>query len=437
MSKYIIQGNRKLSGSVKINSSKNSALGLLAASLLNQGTTDLYNFPDLQETKRIIEVLESIGVKIVWAGARHLRIVPPKKVNISKIDYQIASRTRAVLLLIGPLIHQFKNFKLPKSGGCKLGSRTTTPYRYALEDFGVKIQSFNKYYKISVAKNKAKKNPEIVLYESGDTVTECLLYAAALHPGITVIKYASANYQVQEVCHFLQALGVKVENIGGTTMIVHGLSRINKRVKYYLSEDPIEAMMFISLAATTNSTIIIRGCPVDFVELELLKLEKMGYKYQILKKYFSKNKKTKLIDIKTLPSKLTALHEKLYGRPYPGLNIDNLPFFAPIATQTRGKTLIHDWVYENRAIYFTELAKLGANITLADPHRVYIEGPTKLMANEIMSPPALRPAVIILIAMLAAKGQSILRNVYSIERGYEDLDKRLEALGAGIKKTDD
>ncbi|MBU1037204.1 UDP-N-acetylglucosamine 1-carboxyvinyltransferase [Patescibacteria group bacterium] len=434
MSKYIIQGKRKLAGSIKVNSSKNSALGLLGASLLNKGTTELLNFPDLQETKRIIEVLESIGVKITWLKPHHLKITPPSKLKLSSINYRSATSTRAVLLLIGPLIHYFKKFKLPKAGGCKLGARTITPYLYALENLGVKIKTLAKYYEIS--RTDKVKTEDIVLYESGDTVTECVITAAALNSQKTVIKYASANYQVQELCHFLQLLGVKISNIGNTTLIIQGQKSINKKVKYYLSEDPIEAMLFISLAATTNSSITIKNCPLDFLEVELLKLSKMGFNYRIIKRHFSKNKKTKLVDLKTFPSKLKALKEKIYGRPYPGLNIDNLPFFVPIATQSQGRTLIHDWVYENRAIYFTELSRLGANITLADPHRVYIDGPSSLKAAEIMSPLALRPAVIILITMLAAKGKSILRNIYSIERGYENLDKRLKALGADIKKVD-
>lgn len=435
MPHYIIQGGRKLSGAIKVNSTKNSAVALLCASLLNKGTTELLNFPDLEETKRIIEVLESIGLKISWIGKRKLKIKVPVKLNLLNINYKSAAKTRSVLLLLGPLIHCFNSFKLPKSGGCKLGLRTITPYLYALENFGAKIKSLSKYYEVKVAP-KAH-HQEIILYESGDTVTETVLMAAALTPKKTVIKYASANYQVQELCFYLQLLGVSIEGIGTTTLIVRGQRSIKRNVKYHLAEDPIEAMLFISLAATTNSPITIQGCPMDFLELELLKLEKMGFKYKILKRYLSKNGKTRLADIKTSPAKLTASKEKIYGRPYPGLNIDNLPFFVPIATQASGKTLIHDWVYENRAIYYNELSKLRANITLADPHRVYIDGPTKLVGNEIICPPALRPSVIILIAMLAAKGKSILRNTYSIDRGYENLHERLKNLGAKIERMEE
>jgi len=142
--------------------------------------------------------------------------------------------------------------------------------------------------------------------------------------------------------------------------------------------------------------------------------------------------KTNLVDIKTYPSTLTVLEDKIHPLPYPGLNVDNLPFFAVIATQAKGQTFIHDWIYEKRAIYYTELDKLGANTLLADPHRIYITGPTKLKASELVCPPALRPATIILIGMLGASGKSILRNIYSINRGYEDLTNRLNKLGAKV-----
>ncbi len=161
-------------------------------------------------------------------------------------------------------------------------------------------------------------------------------------------------------------------------------------------------------------------------------LEKMGFKYDVLRRYRSTNGRTALVDIKTHPSVLKAPEDKVHARPYPGLNMDNLPFFAVIATQAKGTTLIHDWMYEKRALYLTELDKLGAETILADPHRIYIEGPTKFKPAELMAPPALRPAVILLVAMLAAPGRSVLRNVYAINRGYEDIAGKLAILGAKV-----
>ncbi|MEK7390617.1 MAG: UDP-N-acetylglucosamine 1-carboxyvinyltransferase [Patescibacteria group bacterium] len=427
-----IEGGHKLHGTVVTKTSKNGAMGLLAASLLNRGKTTLKQIPKIEEVFRIIEVFQSIGVSVNWVGVdgNDLEIIPPEKFLMENLDVVAAEKTRSVIMLIGPLIHFLKKFKLPQAGGCKLGSRTVKPHLFALEKLGVNIKTTKNFYEVKVG---ALRPSEIILYEAGDTVTENIIIAAAGIPGTTVIKYASANYMGQEVCFFLEKLGVKIEGIGTTTITVHGKENMNSPVIYEVSEDPIESMFFLTAAIVTKSNITIERCPIEFLEIELLKLEKMGFKYKILKKYLARNERTQLVDIKTFPSKLTALEEKIETKPYPGLNIDNLPFFAVIATQTKGTTFIHDWVYEKRAIQYKELDKLGADTLLADPHRIYITGPTKLKAAEVICPPALRPAAIILIGMLGAEGISVLRNIYSINRGYEDIIRRLNNLGAKIE----
>ena len=424
-----IEGGKKLQGTITTSTSKNGAVGLLCASLLNKGTTTLHKVPRIEEVHRIIEVLESIGVNVHWQD-NSLVIKPPTKLKLEKIDINSAKKTRSIVMFIGALLHRLGHYKIPQSGGCKLGSRTVRPHFFALENFGVDIKTTAENFII----NYKPKNPqEIILYESGDTVTENVLFAAAGYTKPITIKYASANYMVQEVCYFLQKLGVSIEGIGSTTLSVCGVPEINQDIEYTLSEDPTDTMFFLATAILTKSAITITRCPIDFLELELLKLTKMGFQYTKSQPYLSDNNKTKLVDITTKPSKLIALQEKIYARPYPGLNIDNLPFFAVIATQAAGQTLIHDWVYEKRAIYFTELDKLGAETVLADPHRIFITGITKLNATELICPPALRPATIILIAMLGAPGTSMLRNIYSINRGYENIVERLRTLGAEIQ----
>lgn len=423
-----ITGGLPLSGTIETNTSKNGAVGLLCAALLNKHKTTLHRVPRIEEVFRLVEVLESIGVKIDWKGSEMI-IQPPATFDLSKIDVEAAKKTRSIVMYIGPLMHHLERFSLPQSGGCKLGSRTVRPHFYALEHFGVKIKTTADSFEITVKKKQPR---EIILYESGDTVTENALFAAALTPSTTVIKYASANYMVQEMCAFLQTCGVHIEGIGTTTLTVTGVAAIDHDVEYTLAEDPTDSMFFLAAAIVTKSAITITRCPIDFLELELLKLEKMGFHYTLSTPYLSHNKLTRLVDITTKPSTLTALDEKIYARPYPGLNIDNLPFFAVIATQAKGQTLIHDWVYEKRAIYFTELDKLGAETVLADPHRIYITGPTRLRPAELICPPALRPATILLIGMLGAEGDSVLRNIYSINRGYENLVERLASLGAKI-----
>ncbi len=425
---FQIEGGYKLSGTVITKTSKNGALGVICASLLNGGKTLIKNVPKIEEVYRMIEVLQSINVSVRWDN-NDLEIIPGK-INLKTIDKESAEKTRSIIMLIGPLVHLIKKFSLPQNGGCKLGARTVTPHLFALENLGINITTTNKNFEI----NQVDLHPaEFPLYESGDTVTENVIMAAALIPGKTTIKFASANYMVQELCFFLEELGIRIDGIGTTTITVHGVKKINKDVIHFLGEDPIDTMFFIASAITTNSSIEIKRCPIDFLEIELLKLKKMNFKYKLSKVYKGLNKKINLVDIKTHPSKLIALPDKIESHPYPGLNIDNLPFFAIIATQAEGQTLIHDWIYENRAIHYKDIDKLGADTILADPHRFYVNGKTTLKATEVICPPALRPAAIILVGMLGAKGSSILRNVYSINRGYEEIVERLNSLGAKIK----
>jgi UDP-N-acetylglucosamine 1-carboxyvinyltransferase len=427
---FRIEGGHKLSGSIKVRSSKNGTMGIMIASLLNKGVTTIKNTPKIEEVYRISEVLESIGVKVEWKE-NDLIITPPKKISIEKIDKEVAGKTRSAMMMMGPLIHYFKSFDIPQTGGCRLGTRTIKPYFYALENLGVTIETASDAYKVS---NKGLKAADIVLYEAGDTVTETVLMAAARIPQKTVIKFASGNYMVQDVCFYLEKLGVKIEGIGTSTLTVHGVEDIDVDIEYAIGEDPIEAMSLIAIATVTNSGITIERCPIDFLELELLKLEKMGFKYDIKKRYKGENGKVNLVDIKAYPGQLTALEEKIHAQPYPGINMDNLPFFAVIGAVAKGQTFIHDWVYEDRAIYYKELSNLGAECILADAHRFYITGPTQWRKSaDIICPPALRPSVIIMIAMMACPGTSILRNVYNINRGYEDLAERLNDIGAKIE----
>lgn len=426
-----IEGGHELHGEIALKTSKNAAVGLLCASLLNYGVTTFKAFPRIEEVNRIIEVLESIGVSIKWLPGNDLEIRRPVKLNLEKLNAVAARKTRSVLMLIGPLMHDHDSFKIPFAGGCKLGTRTVAPHFYALEELGVSIVATKGNYNVTVAKKVVER---ITLYEPGDTVTENLLMAAARNPEEVFIEFASANYMVQEMCFFLQKLGVSINGIGTAKLAVRGVPFIKKNISYAPSEDPIEAMFFVSAAVTTNSSIKINRVPIEFMSLELLKLRKMGLNYDLTPRYKALNGQTDLVDLTIYKHNgtLRALTDKIHSLPFPGLNADNLPYFVPIASVIRGRTLIHDWMYENRAIYYTEMTKIGAQIELADPHRVFITGAAKFTAADVVCPPALRPASLLLIGMLSAKGTSMLRNIYTIQRGYEDLAERLNQLGASI-----
>lgn len=426
-----VEGGQQLSGSITLKRSKNAAVALLCASLLNHGVTRFKSFPRIEEVNRIIEVLESIGVKVKWNDNNDLEIRRPAKLEIDKINKQSAMKTRSVLMLLGVLMHEFSQFKIPYAGGCKLGRRSVAPHLYALENFGVTIKSLSGRYDVSVNKKPAG---DFVLYEQGNTVTNNALMAAAGMTSETTIQAASADYMVQDLTLFLQKLGVKISGFGSTSLKIQGVKRIKKNVTYTPTEDPIEAMFFISTAVTTNSKLTIKRVPYRWIGLELLKLKKMGLVFKLSKPYKAENNVIDLADltIEKHNGSLKALKDKLHPNLWPGVNPDCIPYFVPIASVCKGRTLIHDWMFENRAIYYTEMSKIGANIELADPYRVYINGPTEFTHADVVSPPALRPASLLLIGMLAAQGNSMLRNVYTINRGYEDIAERLNSLGAKI-----
>jgi len=431
-----IHGGVALSGEISVRASKNATVALLCASLLTSGRTTLRRVARIEEVHRIIDVLRSVGVEVDWVnGGRDVELVPPRRLALEHLDVDAARRTRSVLLLLGPLLHRRRTFRLPYAGGCQLGTRTVEPHLAALRPFGLEITASNGSY-------RARSTPTvparpIVLTERGDTVTENALMAAALTDGETVIRNASSNYMVQDLCLFLQGLGVDIDGLGSTTLTVRGRAKIDCDIDYTPAEDPIEAMSLITAAILTDSTVTIRRAPIEFLEVELAVLDEMGLDHHRTAEYPSHNGHTRLTDITVRPSALHARHDKIHPMPFPGLNIDNLPFFAAIGAHATGTTLIHDWVYENRAVYLTELSRLGARITLLDPHRLQVEGPTHWSGAEVGCPPALRPAVVVLLAMLAAKGTSVLRNIYMINRGYEDLAVRLGGMGARIETFSD
>ena len=427
-----VVGGRPLSGSIDVKTSKNAGIVLLCASLLNKGRTTLRKVARIEEVNRILEVLNSIGVRTRWLNEENdLEIVPPAKLDLAGMDVEAARRTRTVLNFLGPLMHLEDRFRIPYAGGCDLGTRTVEPHMGALRRLGLEVKATGGFYHAEVDRDVVVTRP-IVLTERSDTATENALMAAARRDGTTVIRNASPNYMVQDLCFFLSKLGVGLEGIGTTTLTVHGTPVIDTDVDYAPSEDPIEAMSLIAAAIVTSSEITVRRAPVEFLEIELALLEEMGLNFDRSEEYDAANGHTRLVDLTIRPSRLHAPIDKIHPMPFPGLNIDNLPFFAIIAASADGSTLIHDWVFENRAIHLTELTKLGARVKLADPHRILVEGPTHWSGAEVICPPALRPAVCILLAMLAAKGTSVLRNVYVINRGYEDLAERLNELGAQI-----
>lgn len=432
-----VSGGRQLSGTITVNSSKNAAVALLCASLLNRGRTVLRGVARILEVDRIVAVLRSVGVEVTWSkDGRDLEIRRPAELDLASIDDDAARRTRSIIMFFGPLLGQESSFELPYAGGCDLGTRTVEPHMIALRPFGLDVKATSGAYHAQVDPDTGEA-VTVVLTERGDTVTENAIMAAAGRDGETVIRNASPNYMVQDLCFYLELLGVEIEGIGSTTLRIRGRGHIEADVEYHVSEDPVEAMSLMTAGIVTRSEITVARVPIEFMEIELAVLSEMGLRYSLTPEYLALNGRTRLVDLTVYPSDLVAPIDKIHPMPFPGLNIDNLPFFALIAACATGHTTIHDWVYDSRAIHLTDLTRLGARVRLLDPHRLDVHGPTHWSGAEVSCPPALRPAVVILLAMLAAKGTSVLRGVDIIRRGYEQLADRLIELGASIETFQD
>uniref|UniRef100_UPI00286E8B20 helix-turn-helix domain-containing protein n=1 Tax=Nocardioides sp. TaxID=35761 RepID=UPI00286E8B20 len=263
-----VDGPTTLSGSIDVKTSKNAGVALLCASLLNRGRTTLRKVARIEEVNRLLEVLNSLGVQTRWFNGHDLEVIPPAELDLGNIDEAAARRTRSVIMFLGPLLHRSEIFDLPYAGGCNLGTRTVEPHMSALRPFGLEVKATDGMYHAQVNRAVGPQRP-IVLTERGDTVTENALMAAALHEGTTVIRNASPNYMVQDLCFFLQKLGVDVEGIGTTTLKVTGRRVIDVDVDYSPSEDPIEAMSLLAAAIVTSSSITITRVPIEFLEIEL------------------------------------------------------------------------------------------------------------------------------------------------------------------------
>ncbi len=374
-----VTGPTTLSGSIDVKSSKNAGVALLCASLLNRGRTTLRRVARIEEVNRLLEVLASHGRAHPLAQRRRRPRDRPARGPRPR-PHRRGGRPSYPLgdHVPGPAAAPpADTFELPYAGGCDLGTRTVEPHMAALRPFGLEVKATEGSYHATVNRAITPTRP-IVLTERGDTVTENALLAAARHDGVTVIRNASPNYMVQDLCFFLEKLGVRIDGVGTTTLQVHGTPNIDVDVDYAPSEDPIEAMSLLAAAIVTQSEITIRRVPIEFLEIELALLEEMGFRYERGEEYVAANGHTRLVDICTRVSELHSPIDKIHPMPFPGLNIDNLPFFAVIAAVAEGQTLIHDWVYENRAIYLTELTKLGVVGQAARPAPGDDRGPDPL-----------------------------------------------------------
>ncbi|EKE15839.1 MAG: UDP-N-acetylglucosamine 1-carboxyvinyltransferase [uncultured bacterium] len=420
MDKFIINGGKKLSGTIDVHGSKNAAAPIIAATLLTKKPCVISNIPLIEDIYRFLEIIESMGAKVEWLEERTVKITA-ENIDVEKIDYELVKKIRMSILLLGSLSARFEKFKLANPGGCKIGKRPLGTHFNALYEMGVEVNQDEKNYLVDSGK---KKSTKIVLREFSVTATEIAMMLAAALPGKTVIKIAAAEPHVEDLGNFLIKMGAKIKGLGTHTIEIEGTNELSG-AEHCVISDANEAATFLIMGVATRSPIKVRGAREENLDLVLEKLREMGANFVI-----SEN------EIEVVPVEKIKALGKIDARIYPGIPTDDQALFGVLATQAEGETLIFDTLFEGRFSYVTEIEKMGAKAKVLNPHQTVITGPTQL-SGDIITSYDLRAGASLILAALLAKGGTVINEIYQVDRGYEKIEERLQKLGADIKRVVD
>jgi len=415
MEKYIINGQKKLSGQIRVSGAKNQALKVLPATLLSDGITKLNNVPEIEDVHRMIELMTDIGVKVTKLGQGQYEI-DPSGLNKTDLSEKLVRQIRSAIMLVGPLLAKKGKVSMAHPGGCIIGKRPIDLFIYGFEKLGAKYTENESSYEFSA---KSLKGAEIIIPIISVTVTENLMLAATLATGTTVIKNAACEPEIPTLADYLNSCGAKISGAGTSTITIEGVKTL-KGGEFTIIPDRIETGTFVMLGLITQSEITITNCEPKHLEIPLFILQKAGAKLEIGPDY-----------IKTFPSKITG--NSLATHEYPGFPTDLQAPYTVLMTQATGTSLIHETIFEGRLLYTDILNQMGANITMCDPHRVVVSGPTQLFGRKVASPD-LRAGITLVLAALVAQGTTTIDNIYQINRGYENIVERIKNLGADIQQ---
>lgn len=422
MSHFVIQGGRKLHGSIPVYGSKNGALPLLAASLLTSEPCVFRNIPPILDVKHFGTIFTALGAR--FEQQDHTVTIEAREVKNEAISSELVGSLRGSILLLGALLGRNKQVTLPKPGGDIIGARPIDVHLDAFVQLGAIITETADSVSID---GHAMKAGTVVLREFSVTATENALLVAATLPGTTTIEIAAAEPHVTALAHCLEAMGATITGAGTHQLIVTGSSSL-QGVTFTNIPDMLEAGFFILMAAATQSTLTVEHVPASHLLLFFKKLDNIGIAYDIA----ITDKALSLASVTIKPSAMKYF--SIQTLPYPGIATDLQAPFSVIATQVTGSSLIHDPMYEGRFKYITELKKMGAKAVLCDPHRVIITGPTSLEGRKIPSLD-IRAGATLLMAGLVASGTTIIEQAEIIDRGYANLLERLQAVGADIQRA--
>jgi UDP-N-acetylglucosamine 1-carboxyvinyltransferase len=420
----VIEGGNPLSGRIGVGGNKNGALPIIAACLLSDQECVIENVPRIRDVEVMAELVHSVGADVEWVENNTLRIHAAGPIS-PEIDRALSVRIRASVLLAGPLLARCGRVVIPPPGGDVIGRRRIDTHLHAFAAMGATVE-FDRDFRLEAP--NGLRGTRFFLDEPSVTATENALMAAALAPGETTLINAACEPHVQDLCRLLVAMGAEIEGIGSNVLRITGRDRLGG-TRHRVGPDHIEVASFMGLAAVTPGELVIEGVEQEDLYPITHGFERLGVRMQLEGSELTIHADQDLAVVDDVGGQVP----KLEDGPWPQFPADLTSIAVAVATQARGTVLIHEKMFENRLVFTDKLVSMGARIILCDPHRAIVTGPSQLY-GERMESPDIRAGMAMLIASLAAEGETVIGNVGQIDRGYERIDERLRALGARIER---
>ena len=427
MDKFVIKGGYPLHGEVTPSGNKNAALPLLAACLLTDEPVILHNLPEIRDVQTMRDLLSSLGVEIESLG-NHSWKFQAKSIRPADLDPDICKRIRASILLAGPMVARAGELLLPPPGGDVIGRRRVDTHILAIRSLGAQAE-YDRLNKTFNFQAKQLVGADILLDEASVTATENAIMAAVTARGTTVLRNAASEPHIQELCQFLNKLGAQIENIGSNTLHIYGVPKLHGG-EFTIGPDYLEVVSFIGAAVLTHGSIRVRKAGPEYLGMIKLVMSRLGVTWDVDGEDIVIPAHQELV----IEPDLGDAIPEISVMPWPAFPTDLMSIAIVITTQSKGSILFHDWMYPSRMYFTDKLVSMGAHIVLCDPHRCIVQGPTVLSGEKLESPD-IRAGMALVLAALAADGQSTIRNVGQIDRGYERIEEKLRSLGADIERT--
>lgn len=418
MSKFIIQGSDALSGEIAVKGAKNAALKIIPAALLSTQPLSINNLPKIEDVDRSLELIQALGGSVQSQNGSV--ILDTARCGIATITPELAKKIRTSIMFVGPLLARLGEVRFPHPGGCTLASGAKRPIDLFLEGFaamGAEISIEDGFYHLKAGRLRGAR---YFFTKISVTSTEALMMTAVLAEGTTILRNCAMEPEIRALADYLNQQGARIKGAGTPTIEIEGVSEIGAGT-IDIIPDRIETGTFAILAAATHSDITITKCHPNHIEILLQIFSKIGIRYEAGNDY-----------IHILPA-AKILPYSIMTHEYPGFPTDLQAPYTVLMTQAAGSSLIHETIYDRRLLYTDMLAQMGADIIMCDPHRVVVNGPSKLAGKRLTSPD-IRAGIAMIIAALIAEGETEIDNIYQIDRGYEDIDSRLRTLGADIRR---